>query len=331
MKVEKKKKKKKVTSIEAGLFVGLEDGRIYYIALKTGQIDRITKKKSENGGEEGDETLSAIILVNNNGSPVIPPSIEWEFIMKTRKEEEEKEKQFSNSTDLVIRNLDEELKQKSARSTQEKQRSTQENEVIVENDRKFMIVCSGNEISIYSLPSYKLYSRYTCRENPEMANIIERDNGNFCLLVFLSSGDLQILTLLDLQEIILIPKALQSIGIQFVPSHLKYDVNCTSDGRFVVLSKYQEVIRGSLFCDENLFVFLFSLFFLPLPLSLPLSLPLLSSFLPPSFFTLPFLFFPSPLSLLPVPSFSLSFILCPVFSRAFFTSIACSFSFPFFL
>ena len=40
---------------------------------------------------------------------------------------------------------------------------------------------------------------------------------------------------------------------------MKDDVNCSLDGRFVVLSKFQEVIRGSLLVNENLFVFLFFL------------------------------------------------------------------------
>ena len=35
---------------------------------------------------------------------------------------------------------------------------------------------------------------------------------------------------------------------------MKDDVNCSLDGRFVVLSKFQEVIRGSLMVHENLFV-----------------------------------------------------------------------------
>jgi hypothetical protein len=84
--------------------------------------------------------------------------------------------------------------------------------------------------------------------------------GNYCLAVFHASGDLQIFTLMDLLEIKVFPRALQEIGVQFNPSKLHHDMNCTPDGRFVILSKYQEVIRGSLFTDENL---------LGLPYSLP--------------------------------------------------------------
>ena len=70
----------------------------------------------------------------------------------------------------------------------------------------------------------------------------------------MASGDLKILTLMDLLEIKTIPQALQNIGVQIEARRMKYDVNCTTDGRFVVLTKYQEVVRGSLFSDENLFV-----------------------------------------------------------------------------
>lgn len=65
---------------------------------------------------------------------------------------------------------------------------------------------------------------------------------------------------MDLLEIKTVPKALQTIGVKFEKRRLAHDVNCTPDGRFVVLSKFQEVIRGSLFSDENL---------LGLPFSLP--------------------------------------------------------------
>lgn len=248
----RKQKTKKQTAVEPGLFVGLEDGRIFYIALRTGQHDAITIP----GSEENSQILSSILLLDGKGAPVIPTGIPWEEFNltnnNTTEDEEENKSKFNDDDDveveLVIKNLDEEHKNSPARNSP----SIEENTEIAIEDRKFLLVCSGKFITIYALPSYNIYSVFECEDTPESANVVERDNGNYCLIVFLSSGDLKILTLMDLLEIKTIPQALQNIGVQFDPHRLKHDINCTTDGRFVVLSKYQEVIRGSLFADENL-------------------------------------------------------------------------------
>jgi len=240
-----REKKKKRAVQEPGLFVGLQDGRIFYIALKTAQVDRITTEDNEMG-------LSSILLLDGIGAPVLPQAEPWK---STRQLQEERERaQLENENEeLVIRNLDEELPRENSKS------SIRMKGPVALEDQKFVLVCTGEFIRIYALPSYNLYSEYECAETPESANLVEYE-GNWCLVVFLSSGTLQVLSLMDLQEIKSVPQALQSIGIQFDPRRLVHDVNCARDGRFVVLSKYQEVIRGSLFEDENL---------LGLPYSLP--------------------------------------------------------------
>jgi hypothetical protein len=234
-KAVREKSRKKRAFLEPGLFVGLQDGRIFYMALKTAQVDRITS-------EDNEMDLSTILLLDGSGAAVLPAAEPWKSSSQLQ-EEEQNRSQFENEGELVIRNLDEELPRENSKGSIIRQVSPE--------DQKYVLVCTGEYIRIYALPSYNLYSEYMCLDTPESANVVEYE-GNWCLVVFLASGSLQVLTLMDLQEIKSVPQALQSIGIQFDPRRLVHDVNCARDGRFVVLSKFQEVIRGSLFEDENL-------------------------------------------------------------------------------
>jgi len=254
------RKTRKQRTEEPGLFVGLADGRLFYIALRTGQVDAITVQ----GAEENESVLSSILLLEGTGAPVIPEGISWETLLSESVESNEatpSRDMDEEEVELVIRNLDEEhnaaLIEAASSRAPLAEAAKQE---LSPQEGKYLLVCAGNVISIYSLPNYRLYSSCTCDEIPQSANVVERDGGNYCLVVFHASGDVQIFTLMDLLEIKTVPKALQEIGVQFSPTKLRHDMNCTTDGRFVILTKYQEVVRGSLFADENL---------LGLPYSLP--------------------------------------------------------------
>ena len=61
-----KKKKKKV--MERGLFAGLEDGRIFYIALRTAQVDMLPIESFS----ETECILSDVLMLNGTGAAVAP-------------------------------------------------------------------------------------------------------------------------------------------------------------------------------------------------------------------------------------------------------------------
>ena len=161
------KSKKQVTE-EPGLFVGLMDGRIFYIALRTGQVDSITIQ----GAEEVDSQLSSILLLDGTGAPVMPDGIAWEEFSRPASEdrtgfsEDVEEEEF----ELVIRNLDEERNTAKKRTAEPEPAEKQE---VTPQDEKYLLVCAGNTVSIYKLPSYRLYSSFECENTPQCANVVE--------------------------------------------------------------------------------------------------------------------------------------------------------------
>lgn len=124
---------------------------------------------------------------------------------REREEREEDERLREASEELVIRNLDEERKEEKADVLKAPSSLA---------DEKYLLICAAKKISILSLPSYALYATFTCAHEPVSANIVERE-GNHCLVVFLSSGDVQVLSLMDLTEIKLMANALQKIGVRY--------------------------------------------------------------------------------------------------------------------
>lgn len=85
-----------------------------------------------------------------------------------------KEEDDEEEIELVIRNLDEERE----RTDSEKSISPKVDPHTAPSleDSKYLLVCAGHMITIYQLPSYRTYSTFQCPEEPEAANVVERDS-----------------------------------------------------------------------------------------------------------------------------------------------------------
>ena len=168
----KAQKSRKLTSVEPGLFVGLEDGRIFYVALRTGQSDSIAIP-----GSDHQSTLSSILLLDGTGAPVVPTGTAWESMVKEQEVPQALNDDEDVEIELVIKNLDEERERSSPVASESPSKGAV-GEIRLE-DSKYLLVCSGDMIIIYALPSYRIYSTFECEEKPESANVVERDGMKF--------------------------------------------------------------------------------------------------------------------------------------------------------
>ena len=120
--------------------------------------------------------LLLVICIINIICIIITNNFEWRnfnFENKTIAEDwdklEEEEEDLPVVEEFVVKNLDE------VKAKKKDKLANRIHGPLTNEDRKFMVVCFDNFISIFSLPSYQLYSSYECRNRPVSANVAQID------------------------------------------------------------------------------------------------------------------------------------------------------------